>query len=91
MQMPVTNRAAPNLDWIADHSLIQIPDLNQDMTFLIGKRPKISGVAIAANPDGRALRKFSAATTFQPFVELDGAAPHINVRRPCHLQISSLR
>jgi hypothetical protein len=35
---------------IADHGLIEIPDLHQDMTLGIGKRAEIADVTVAANP-----------------------------------------
>lgn len=74
------------MGWMAYYSLIQIPYGQPDMPIRACHRPWISKAAIPTNPHRRTLRYPIACLRVQPLVKLDGAAPHIGVRRPRHLQ-----
>jgi hypothetical protein len=75
---------------IADHCLVEIPDLDQNPAFRIGKGTEIADMTVAANPDGRTVRQFAAAAAVEPLVKLGGVATHIGVGRTRHLKIASM-
>jgi hypothetical protein len=64
---------------IADYRLIQIANLDFHTALRIRHRPDIAGVAIAADPHGRALRQRVTFHAVEPLVKLAGAASHIGV------------
>jgi len=76
---------------IADYRLIEIADLDIDLTVGIGQRTQISDMTIPANPDRRPLRHFAPPIRGgKPLVELQRVSSDISVRRLCYLQIAGL-
>src|SRR5262245_52684279 len=75
---------------ITDDCLIEITDLDLNLARCICQRSQISDVTIAADPNGRTAGKSTVLLTFKPFIELDGIAADIAVRRPRHFEISEL-
>ena len=68
---------------IADHRVIQIPDLDFDVTVGIGDRTQISDMAVAADPDRRSL---GMGVRLEPFIKFVSIAADKSVRRARHLQ-----
>src|SRR5665213_2227253 len=71
---------------IADHGLVEIANLNGDASVDAGDGAEIAGMTVAADPHRRTLRQRAALLHLKPFIELDGAAAHIGMRRARHLQ-----
>ena len=60
---------------VADHGLVEVADLDVDAPVGVGERAEIAEVAVAADPDRRALRQGAARQSVQPFVELSRCCP----------------
>ena len=73
---------------IADHRLVEIPDLHVNLAVGSRQRPQVSRVAIAANPDRRPFRHGALASPLEPSVELYRAAADVGMRGARHLQIA---
>ena len=68
------------MDRIADHGLVQVADLDFDLAMCIRDRAKVADMAIAADPDRRALRQFDSGRRIQPLIESGGTAAHEGMR-----------
>jgi len=55
---------------IADYRLIEIANLDIDLTIDIGQGTQVSDMAIPADPDRRTLRDLATVRNGEPFVEL---------------------
>jgi len=75
---------------VADHRLVKVTDVHIDAALGIPGGPQVASVAVAADPDRRAMGQAPAGVALQPLVELHGAAAHIGVGRTRHLQVSQL-
>ena len=75
---------------IADHRLVEVADMHVDTALGVPGGAQVAGVAVAADPDRRAMGQTSARLAVQPLVELHGAAAHVGVGRTRHLQVSQL-
>ena len=73
---------------VADHSLVEIADLNGQGAVGAGDRTKIADVAVAADPDRRTVGQRDAIPGAEPLVELRRAAPDIGVGRGSHLAVT---
>jgi hypothetical protein len=71
---------------VADYGLIEVADLNGNMTIDRSDRAKIACAAIAADPYGWSFRQGSPLLRFEPLVKLDGASAHIGMGGSRHLQ-----
>ena len=71
---------------ISDDGLVQIANLNLDLSFRIRYRPKIARMTIPADPHRRPLGQPICRPGFQPLVKLRRIAAYIRVRRSRHLQ-----
>jgi hypothetical protein len=74
---------------ISDHSLIQVADLDINMTFGIRYRAEVAYVTVSTYPHCRATRQLLDIGSFKPFVELAGIAADVCMRRARHLQALS--
>ena len=75
---------------VADDGLVEVADLDFDLAVGVGYRAEVADVAVAADPDGRALRELVAGAGLEPFVELEGVAADVGVGRTCHLEPAAL-
>lgn len=53
---------------IADHRLVEIPDLNFDLAVRIGEWPKVADMSVAANPDAGARRNAFLRSVTRPAI-----------------------
>ena len=74
---------------VADHSLIEISDLDVDSAFGVRERSQIADVTVPANPHRRPFGDHSTARCFKPLVKFKRVAADISVRRACHLQTTA--
>jgi hypothetical protein len=72
---------------VSDNGLIEITNLNLNVTFRIGKGSQIPQVAVAADPHGWSCRQL-ACSGLKPLVKFRRASSHIGVRIARHLQIA---
>ena len=71
---------------VADNRLVQVPDLNLHFARVVGYRPQVSNMAIAANPDVRPMWNLLLFVLLKPLIELYCVAPNIGVCGGSHLQ-----
>jgi hypothetical protein len=76
---------------VADDRLIEVANLNLDVSRRTSERPQITDVAIAANPDRRPVGQRSTLRPFQPFVEFLGIPTNVSMGRLRHLEITGSR
>ena len=68
---------------ISNDGLVEIANLNVNMSVRIGERPEIAEMAIATNPYWRSGRQ-GAALGFEPLVKSLRTATHVGVRIARH-------
>jgi hypothetical protein len=78
------------VDGVADDGLVEVADLDFDLAVGVGYGAEVPDVAVATDPDGRALRQLVTGAGPQPFVELQGVAADVGVSRPRHLEPATL-
>jgi hypothetical protein len=59
---------------VADHSLIEISDLDVDSAFGVRERSQIADVTVPANPHRRPFGDHSTARCFKPLVKFERVA-----------------
>ncbi len=74
---------------IADHRLIEIPNLHMHVTVRRSQRAQVASMAVPANPHRRPLGHRARAVFLQPAIKLHGAATHVGMSGTRHLQLSS--
>src|SRR6478736_2530776 len=72
---------------VADHCLIEIPDLDSKATARITDGTEVSDVAVTTNPNRRPARKSSAVGAIEPFVETFCTSSHIGVGGRRHFAV----
>jgi hypothetical protein len=72
---------------VADNSLIEIPDLDLDLSSSICQRSYVADMAVSANSNRRTLGNDFALTVYQPFVEMPSIASDITVCRGSHSKL----
>ena len=71
---------------ISNDSLVQIPDLHIELAGRVRDRAQIADMAVAADPDIRAIGDTPRACRVEPFVKLACISADIGVRGPGHFQ-----
>ena len=75
---------------VSDNALVQIADLNCDLTVGVSERAEIPEMTITANPDRRAFRNVAAIRCAEPFVEFVRITANVSLDRARHLKIAAL-
>jgi len=73
---------------VADDGLIEVPDLDRDMTLGVRKRPEVAEMSITADPHRRPGRQAPLAARLQPIIEVARAAANEGMGRACHLHVA---
>ena len=78
------------MSWIAQNSLIEIADLNLNVSFGACDGTEVPNMAVPADPDARAFRDHTRRPRgVKPFIKLSGIASHVSVGRSGHLQTAT--
>jgi hypothetical protein len=71
---------------VADYGLIQVSNLDGDMSIGAANRSQIAGVTVTAYPERRPFRQSAQLLSFQPIIKLDGATADVGMGRAGHLE-----
>ena len=73
------------MSWIAYNRLIEISDLNFDLTIRARDRTQVAYMAVTAYPNSRSSRnRAGCVPRVEPFVELDRVTANVGVSRFGH-------
>jgi hypothetical protein len=75
---------------VADDGLVEVADFDFDFAVGAGDGAEVADVAVAADPDGRALRKGVVVGSLEPLVELQCVAADVGVGAASHFADSCL-